>query len=315
MANEYELINHLNIKHMNIFLVQLKYRTPHYHNEMELGLVLQGNLCIKQNLNDYIFKPNDIFVLNPQESHELLAVDDSVLVLTLQLSYKLFSSYFPTIKATQFLTPKLKDVTDKSTQNGIHHIIYKLSLSYFQKDSLYEIKCMIYANQLLYKLLSTVPYKILSTSEQHLLSSRMKRLNRITNFIEDNFNRKLLLSEIAEKENLSLTYLSHFISDTLGMSFQEYLKNIRFNHAAYLIENTNRTILNISLESGFSDPRYLNNLFSLRYGSTPKQYRKNNIKKSETMNSSIASLQYLLSLPDSLTILNEHLSRLDLSLS
>jgi len=307
MAKEYELISHLNIKHMNIFLVQLKYRTPHYHNEMELGLVLQGNLCIKKNLNSYLFKQNDIFLLNPQESHELLAVDDKVLILSVQLSYKLFSSYFPTIKATQFSTPKLKDFSNESTDYKIHGILYKLSLSYFKKEPLYEIQCIIYANQLLYKLLSTVPYKVLSTTEQSLLSSRMKRLNRITSFIEDNFNRKLLLGEIAEKENLSLTYLSHFIKDTLGMSFQEYLKNIRFNHAIYLIENTNRTILDISFESGFSDARYLNNIFSLRYGCTPRQYRKNHPKKSETMNSSIASLQHLLSLSDSLAILNEYI--------
>ena len=306
MAKEYELVSHLNIKHMNIFLVQLKYRTPHYHNEMELGLVLKGNININKSLNNYNLKENDIFILNPNESHEILASNDGALVLSIQLSYKLFSSYFPIIKAILFLTPKLKDVMDESYLHNIQSILCKISLSYFEKEPLYEIQCIIYANQLLYKLLSNVPYKILSKTEQNQLFNRTSRLNSITSFIEDNFNRKLLLSEIAERENLSLTYLSHFIKDNLGMSFQDYLKNIRFNHAVHLIENTNRTMLDISLESGFSDIRYLNEIFMARYRTTPSQYRKGRTKKSETMNLSIASLQHILPLEDSIKIINQY---------
>lgn len=290
MAKEYELVSHPNIKHMNIFLVHLKYRTPHYHNEMELGLVLKGSINIKKSFNSYDFKENDIFLLNPNESHEILTSNNGTLVLSVQFSYKLFSSYFPLIKAIHFLTPRLKDVMDESHLHNIHSFLYKLSLSYFAKEPLYEIQSMIYANQLLYELLSTVPYKILSENEQNQLFNRTSRLNSITSFIENNFNRKLLLREIAERENLSLTYLSHFIKDNLGISFQDYLKNIRFNHAVHLIENTNRTMLDISLESGFSDIRYLNEIFMARYRTTPSQYRKGRIKKSETMNLSIVSL-------------------------
>ena len=305
MTKEYELVSHPNIKHMNIFLVQLKYRTPHYHNEMELGLILKGNINIKKNLNSYDLNENDIFLLNPNESHEILSSDDGALVLSVQFSYKLFSSYFTYIKAIHFSTPKLKDVVKEQHLNNIHSLLYKLSLSYFKKETLYEIQSMIYANQLLYELLSTVPYKILSENEQNQLFNRTSRLNSITSFIENNFNRKLLLREIAERENLSLTYLSHFIKDNLGMSFQDYLKNIRFNHALHLIENTNRTMLDISLESGFSDIRYLNEVFISRYGTTPSQYRKGRKKKSETMNLSIASLQHILPLEDSIKILNQ----------
>ena len=43
-------------------------------------------------------------------------------------------------------------------------------------------------------------------------------------YIDENFRRKLLLGEIARREGLTMPYLSHLFKDTLGMSFQEYLK-------------------------------------------------------------------------------------------
>ena len=41
-----------------------------------------------------------------------------------------------------------------------------------------------------------------------------------------------------------------------------------------IFENTDGTILEITVESGFSDERYLTKLFHERMGCSPKEYRK-----------------------------------------
>jgi AraC-like DNA-binding protein len=303
MANEYELINHLRIKYMNIFLVQLKYRTPHYHNEMELGLILRGTLNVKKSGNSYILYEKDIFVLNPRETHELYSEDEDVLILSVQLSSKLFSSYFPQIKALQFLDFNLRDTLPESIYLEVLSYLQTLAFTYFKQEPLFKFQCMIIANQLMYQLLHTIAYKILTAAEQEALSSRIGRLKRVIDYVEENYSRKLLLQEIADSEQLSLTYLSHFIKDLLGMSFQDYLNHVRLEHAVHMIETTDQNMLDISLESGFSDIRYLNKLFTLRYGCTPKNYRKNNNKKSEATNHFITSLQRILSPEESLELL------------
>ena len=38
--------------------------------------------------------------------------------------------------------------------------------------------------------------------------------------------------------------------------------------------NKEKTLLEISYESGFSDPKYMNRMFIKHYGYTPKEYRR-----------------------------------------
>ncbi|MDV3429505.1 MAG: AraC family transcriptional regulator [Bacillota bacterium] len=124
---------------------------------------------------------------------------------------------------------------------------------------------------LFYQLINHAPYHLVSDEEK---IKRTNRLNRITNYIDENFSSKLLLSDIADHENLSLTYLSHFFKDNFNTTFQNYLMNIRFEKAKQLIVQTEEKLIDICLESGFSDIRYLNRMFFKQYGCTPKEYRK-----------------------------------------
>lgn len=46
---------------------------------------------------------------------------------------------------------------------------------------------------------------------------------------------QIRLTDIAQRENLSVTYLSHFIKDILSQTFQEYLNQRRFMRARELV--------------------------------------------------------------------------------
>ena len=45
-------------------------------------------------------------------------------------------------------------------------------------------------------------------------------MRKITHYIDEHYSEKLLLSDIARKEDLSLTYLSHFFKDYLDFPFR-----------------------------------------------------------------------------------------------
>ena len=65
--------------------------------------------------------------------------------------------------------------------------------------------------------------QLLSDKEKNASQSKASRMRKITHYIDEHYSEKLLLSDIARKEDLSLTYLSHFFKDYLGLPFQEYL--------------------------------------------------------------------------------------------
>ena len=121
--------------------------------------------------------------------------------------------------------------------------------------------------------------------------------------------RKLLLGEIARREHLSLTYLSHFFKDMLGLSFQEYLRERRFEHACHLVETTDQRILEISLACGFSDVRYLTKLFNEHFGCTPTSYRQKKRISRQKRPVSLGCIQSFFSSEDSVRLLALHRAR------
>ena len=304
MIGEFEFIDYSKFKHLNVFLVELKYRTPHFHHHIEMGLVLRGRLNIKKGESNFLLEENDVFILNPREPHELFAKDNNVLILAVQVSNKMFASYYPEIKNIYFTELNLRHVISEEKYNHLLTLMKELAFSYFKQEELYEFQCAVSINQILLFLMNNAPYKFISDSQQAVIHRHIDRLNRIINYVEENFNRKLLLREVAEKEQLSLTYLSNFIKMHLGMSFQEYLNRTRLDHAVHLIEDTELSIHEISMESGFSDVRYLNKFFILRYGYLPKEHRRQHRSAHKRKAQHSASLQHFIPYEDAVLLLD-----------
>lgn len=82
-------------------------------------------------------------------------------------------------------------------------------------------------------------------------------MRKIIHYIDEHYSEKLLLSDIALKEDLSLTYLSHFFKDYLGIPFQEYLAKIRCEKARQLLLLTDFPLLDICMSCGFLIPNIL----------------------------------------------------------
>jgi AraC-like DNA-binding protein len=101
-----------------------------------------------------------------------------------------------------------------------------------------------------------------------------ERMFRIQKFLYDNFNKKISLQEIAEREHLSIYYLSHVIRDATGLSFKEFLSFIRVEESERLLLGTDMKITHISDTVGFSAVRYYIKYFEKWYGMTPMDYRR-----------------------------------------
>jgi YesN/AraC family two-component response regulator len=56
------------------------------------------------------------------------------------------------------------------------------------------------------------------------------------------------LAALAAAIKYDMTYLSKFFVRNVGISFTEYVHQIRTSHACYLLQNTDKTILQIMLD-------------------------------------------------------------------
>ncbi len=93
-------------------------------------------------------------------------------------------------------------------------------------------------------------------------------------YIHKNYASNLSLAMVADQIHLNPTYLSTLFKKETGVSFTQYVNNIRINEAKHLLSSTNNSILNIAIGTGFEDQSYFCKVFKRSTNVTPTQYRK-----------------------------------------
>lgn len=274
MKHEFEFIQHTEIKHVKAFLVEISSRNVHSHSDLELVMVLEGSIHIFLSGELYLLKKGDIFLLNCNDIHALETTNEDNLILALQISPNLTKHYHSNLSTTRFHTNLINDYLTVPQMNILRQTLIQFTYDYYERATYYEHRCMLSLYQLLLTLYQIIPNHIIDFKEYTKKRERNQRLNRMVQYIESNYNQPISLQDIAEKEGLSITYVSHFIKSHLGISFQSYLNALRFDQAVYLLRNTDLTLLNICIETGISSTRYLNNMFREKHNCGALAFRK-----------------------------------------
>lgn len=84
---------------------------------------------------------------------------------------------------------------------------------------------------------------------------------------------KLSLDTIAAQVGFSREYFCRFFKQHMGITFLRYLNEVRISHAGRLLLNTDLSISDVMLKSGFTNQTIFNRLFKEIYGMTPRQSR------------------------------------------
>lgn len=98
-------------------------------------------------------------------------------------------------------------------------------------------------------------------------------IKKAIRYISQNFSRNLTLDEVADHVHLNPAYFSTLFKQSTGSSFKEYLNMVRIEESKRLLSNTDYSIIDISLATGFEDQSYFSKVFKKYTGLTPKQYR------------------------------------------
>ena len=306
MPKEFELVTHSHLQHVTAFLVRLQERVTHIHRELGLGLVLDGAITLRTQQQTSVISKGDIYLVNRMEPHEFASEGNGALLIAIQFSTKLTQGFQAPGSHYRYRgEPNLRQALEENREayRLLCDTCVELAYSFLRQQPNDEFHCFSLSASLMDQLHRALPWNLLDSEDYSVIKQRANRIMAITDYIDQNFQRKLLLGEIARREGLSLTYLSHFFKEALGMSFQEYLNQKRFEYACRLLFTTDRRILDISLSSGFSDVRYFNQAFLEQYGCTPKEYRKGGKLPASQFRQLEQNSQYIFSAQEALRML------------
>lgn len=93
-------------------------------------------------------------------------------------------------------------------------------------------------------------------------------------YIKENFKEKLTLEAVAAKVHMNPQYFSRIFKKEMGVTYTEYVNELKIACACQLLETTNYPAYRISWECGFTDPSYFNRVFCRKKCVTPREYKK-----------------------------------------
>ena len=99
-------------------------------------------------------------------------------------------------------------------------------------------------------------------------------LHKAKEYIEHHYDDSITLELVAEYVELSPFYLSKLFKDRFGMTFIDYVTEVRINHAKKEMMDPGRSLKEICYTVGYKDPNYFSRVFKKITGLSPTEYRK-----------------------------------------
>ncbi len=239
----------------------------HIHSDIEILYIQKGSQHIIINNKTYEVKENEMAVIFPNILHSYFRVSkssraiDAILIIC---SKRFYRNFFPDMTDSIPLNPIIEE---KSIHPDVKYAFNHIINSFHNNLKIGWI-IIIMTHILSFMNLS-------KTKKQPIIDMSYK----VISYVNEHFTEHLTLDLIAKELSVSKNYVSRIFSEKIKMNFRRYLAILRAEYAAKLIRTTDDKFTVISEISGFESLSSFNRIFHEIYGLSPREFRKNIIKK------------------------------------
>ena len=236
-------------------------RTPHLHRHLEMIYLYKGRSEILLDGKKYVMEAGDVFIAFPNQIHgyePITPVECAVVIFSAELDphmggllkNKLPSD--PVIKGAD-LPADAAERMDRIVQ------LYGSKLPWEQLRGKYQLMDFF---SYVFPNMDYIPRPADNDSIKEILS-----------YCATHFTEPINLDSVAEALHLSRYYISHIISERMGIPFIRYINGMRVDRACTLLAG-GTDITEVCYASGFSSIRTFNRVFLQITGISPRQYQR-----------------------------------------
>jgi AraC-like DNA-binding protein len=254
-------------------------RKIHSHKNFEINYITSGKG--KRIIGDHIsdFEKGDLVLIGSDLPHcwdlQDSENDKPATSIITHFSENIFNSEV-------FKIPELKKVAKllKEANRGICFKVKKDDEIHQTLLEMLEVSGLEYYISLLklFNYLIKIEEKEKLSSPINKTSYFSKNIDKIDNVYEYvflNIQEGINLEDASAVLNMSPSSFCRFFKKKTGLTFMEYVKNVKVGIAAKLLAETDKQITEICFESGYNNLANFNLYFKAKMGETPSKYRKN----------------------------------------
>ena len=171
--------------------------------------------------------------------------------------------------AKQQLIPPFHIVKEHPVYPDALALFYEISSCYSAAQPGYELML----KSLLLKLLTLLlPYCSKNSEQPQLQSEHTQKIKGVLEYIGLHYTENISIESLASSCYFSEYHFMRFFKKYVGMSCLDYIKSLRLQKAADLLEQQELSITDAAMTAGFSSLSYFYREFKKRYGMTPRQF-------------------------------------------
>lgn len=263
--------------------IQLSYLTTpggyhplHWHEELEILYNLNGEADIIIDGEKYRLMKKHIMVIESRQVHSTYAYQDTSMFICIHISKKYMRKYLPDIDLYQIrCIPEKIDTDDFPAYLEICKLMETLTKLYMVETlPTFAMESEGIILQVLSRLLRFFSKNITPKTALASSPAAFERLRTIITYVEENFREPLSLQEAADRLGLTKEYFCRFFKKNMGMSFLEYVNEVRLSHIYYDLIHSDTPVSVLTAENGFTNQKLFNRAFKELYGCTPSSVRK-----------------------------------------
>ena len=246
---------------------------PHYHEDcLELMFLLKGTALVKASYDRFDMEAGDFVLINNGDVHYIRGSADNI-IISIYLDLNMLKQDYEHLEYLYFICESFNaNSMQEAYLQEIRRIIVAIVTEAADRNRdtdkiTAEVRKLI--DILIYKF-DLVHYH----NGRDISETQLERYHRIVMEVEQHYSEKLELEDIAQKEFIGRNYISQFWKNMTNMNFTEYLNSRRSEMAERMLLATDKSINEISLVCGFSDPKYIYKNFRKWYEKTPSEYKK-----------------------------------------
>lgn len=254
----------------------------HWHDEFEFGCISKGSILYRTNLHEYILHEGDGIFINSGVLHDLHPLEPMEAAgLCTQFFDRSFLAGSPgSVFDIRYIAP----VQEQRSLDAIP--LYRQDAR--SKDSLRKLhECeeigrkeepfFEFRLRNLFSELWEIIYSQASEEKNRESTwdpAEDKRIKRMLTDIQMHYQEKLTAAELAKNMHISEREYYRLFQNFLGSTPGEYITSVRLQKAQELLRCTDKSILDIAMETGFGTSSYFCKIFKSHHQITPNQYRK-----------------------------------------
>ena len=243
----------------------------HYHEEIELLRIYEGELFAVIDDVEYSAKPGDVIFINSGVPHSTHSKGRYRYGL-IQFKESDFqnSEISRTIKYSMRLI-NLQEVSARVIRSEeLYRITGEIIKEKLEGREAYEM----YIRGGIYSLLGCLYREgVLKNAERVFNTKDMQKIAPVLDYINKHYEEEITLESASALLGFDQSYFCRIFKAASGSTFTEYLNFVRICRAEKLLARTGMSILEISEAVGFSSVSYFNRIFKRFRKCSPRYYR------------------------------------------